>query len=214
MKLSTQIPNNVPKTNATNPCFSSFIFLLLVGGFLLGGCHHHVASSSQLRCPKVASQKVTGWLDRIEGSCAVLWLASEQTQVVHRSSLPSNIKEGDFLKQGVIQLARRRQVEKQVYALLHRRNAPRIVRLDRSKNKSSEGPSLLPQQRRPCASRRTSKQERRRHLLPRRRWSHRPWRRRWQSWSRRKRCKTRKSTWSYKRQKRRWRRLNTYKPIR
>lgn len=192
------------------------LFLLLwFGCWLLSGCHHHTKTASKPQtCPKVATQTITGWLDRWEGTCAVLWLPSQRTHVVHRSSLPTATKEGDFLQHGVVQQSRRNKVEREIHALLQRRNSPRIVRLappEPTKEVTTQAPR---QTNRRCAPKTQRKRSKRRYLLPRRRWSHKPWRRKWQRWTHRRRCRHNRRSWSYKRQKRRWRRLNTYKPLR
>ncbi|TNE49268.1 MAG: DUF3006 family protein [Deltaproteobacteria bacterium] len=171
-------------------------------------------ASQPQACPKVATQTITGWLDRWEGTCAVLWLSSQRTHVVHRSSLPTTAQEGDFLQRGVVQQHRRHKVEREIHALLQRRNSPRVVRLAPSEPTQEVTAQAPHRNQQRCGSPTKRKRSKRRYLLPRRRWSHKPWRRKWQRWTHRSRCRRSRKSWSYKRQKRRWRRLNTYKPLR
>lgn len=192
---------------------SKFLGLLLV--WLLAGCHSHLvkkASQTKINCPQLPPSEVTGWLDRIEGPCAVLYRTENDIILVNRIVLPAIAKEGDYIHRGQIDEKRTQQMKQQIHSLLNRPTAPRVVRLNKQ-NMDEVRTHLRARRtgRRRCKPRK-KRRSRRSRLLPRRRWSQRSWRRRWQRWSYRSRCRRKRwRRWSKLRQKKRWYRLNSVK---
>ncbi len=182
--------------------------IMLTWSFM--GCQSYTMRATQVKlsCSQVPTSKLTGWLDRFEGPCAILWRSEERILVVHRRALPKTAKEGDYVHQGKIDAFRTQRLKQQIHNLLERPPAPRVVKLTQQAPRQARR-KIQQRDRKRCKNK--AQRRRRKHILSRHRWKHRTWRRRWQRWSRRSRCRHyRWQRWSKIRHKHRWFRLNTY----
>ncbi len=98
------------------PLSRRFLFLLLLFLVLLGEWHctskkQQMRSSPPSPCLTLPKEKITGWVDRIEGPCAIIWMTQRQKILnIPLKSLPHNIREGDHLIRGHIDRPSRKKL--------------------------------------------------------------------------------------------------------
>lgn len=82
------------------------------------GAQSHESATTALCIKPKSRSEVHGWIERIEGDCALLWLQGRGSKAFHRSALPPKAKEGDYIHHGVHQPQRSLRLKQQVRRLL------------------------------------------------------------------------------------------------
>jgi hypothetical protein len=86
---------------------------------VLSGCKSMaITRADSGRCIDLPISEVNGWIDRIEGNCAILYRECGKIFILRRSSLPSTVREGDFITRGKPDPVRRRALWRQIRQLV------------------------------------------------------------------------------------------------
>jgi len=70
-------------------------------------------------CPKKASRSLTGWIEKIDENCVLLYTKQDKFIEISKQSFHWKIREGDFVHKGKPSRKRRKKLEKEIQQLLH-----------------------------------------------------------------------------------------------